>query len=134
MKSDSLESKLNSSDLKGKVRKMSNRNQLTEKNLLRFWFAPDKNKMIIHLYNKSVFELEKGHPLIEDLKKLQHCNSFKNLKGKLINTTMIDEIKLGVNLTKHDEKCDITIYIKNGEFFEFKNQDFSILDEIKPLI
>lgn len=41
---------------------MSERNKLTEKNLLRFWFAPDKNKMIIHLYNKSVLELEKGHP------------------------------------------------------------------------
>lgn len=119
--------------MKGKVRTMSNRNKLTEKNLLRFWFAPDKNKMIVHLYNKSVLELEKGHPLIEDLKKLQYSDSFKNLAGKLINKNMIEDIKLKINLIKQDEKCDITIYIKNGEFFELKNQDIAILDEIQTL-
>ena len=112
---------------------MSERNKLTEKNLLRFWFAPDKNKMIIHLYNKSILELEKNNPLIEDLRKLQHSNSFKNLLGKWVNKKQIKEIKVEINLMKPAKRCNIKIFMINGEFFEIKNQALKVLDEIKHL-
>ena len=90
MKSDSLESKLSSSELKGKVRKMK---ALNEANVVRFWYDSINDVMKVELINNSIIDVTKNDYLLNDLKILDDSKNFVDFCNKKINKKFVKDIK-----------------------------------------
>ena len=89
MKSDSIESKLNSSDWK----EMREMRTLNETNVVRFWYDEITDVMKVELINNSIINITKNDYRLEDLKILDNSKTFVDFCNKKINKKFVKDIK-----------------------------------------
>ena len=108
MKSDSLESKLSSSDRKEKWEKMRT---LNESNVVRFWYNIDKDIMQVEMLAGNFIALRKGDKLLQDLTILDNdSKNFVDIFGKKINKNLVNRVERII-----DPDFSILISMINGK-------------------
>ena len=100
MKSDSLESKLNSSDLKGKVREM----RIEIKDVKRFWLQHRniigaEAELVIEMGEGRQFKYKKTPEAEEFYNNLRFSKDFAEFAGKSIKKSLINKIELKGDLS-----------------------------------
>lgn len=130
MKSDSLESKLNSSDLKGMI-KMT----IDVKDVKRFWLVPvgmgSERELVLEVGEGKRYQYKKTHESERFYNYLRGLDDFSEFAGKYIRKSVVRKIELNGNLANSSIWIHIYGYknpLEIGPEIRVSHSDIGMID------